>query len=121
MNRDHAIALLRDIKSEYAQTYGIEALGLFGSTARGEARPDSGPRRLRPNPHPRPLPAGPPQGGHRSTRWLPRRPHPRPTTHEPPPEDPNTMGRRLCMTASWSRNSSFRSLSPFSRKRGNSA
>jgi predicted nucleotidyltransferase len=40
MNRDHVIALLRYIKREYAQAYGIEALGFFGSTARGEDRPD---------------------------------------------------------------------------------
>jgi predicted nucleotidyltransferase len=40
MERDHAIARLKDHEAELRQL-GIEHLYLFGSTARGEAREDS--------------------------------------------------------------------------------
>lgn len=38
---DEIIALLRDFKARYAEKYGIEVIGLFGSVARGEQREDS--------------------------------------------------------------------------------
>ncbi len=40
MNRD-PIAYLRSRREELARTYGITSLRIFGSRARGDARPDS--------------------------------------------------------------------------------
>jgi predicted nucleotidyltransferase len=41
MNRDQAISLLAQSKAVLAERYGVTKLALFGSTARGTARPDS--------------------------------------------------------------------------------
>ena len=41
MNRDRAISLLVQSKPVLAERYGVTKLALFGSTARGAARPDS--------------------------------------------------------------------------------
>ena len=41
MNRDQAISLLARSKPVLAERYGVTKLALFGSTARGTARPDS--------------------------------------------------------------------------------
>lgn len=41
MNRDQAISLLAQSKPILAERYGVTKLALFGSTARGMARPDS--------------------------------------------------------------------------------
>jgi uncharacterized protein len=41
MRRDDAIKVLRAHRSEVAQRFGVRFLGLFGSTARDEAREDS--------------------------------------------------------------------------------
>ena len=41
MNRDQAISLLARSKPVLAEHYGVTKLALFGSTARGTARPDS--------------------------------------------------------------------------------
>jgi len=41
MNRDRAISLLVQSKPILAERYGVTKLALFGSTARGAARPDS--------------------------------------------------------------------------------
>jgi len=41
MNRDQAISLLAQSKPVLAERYGVTKLALFGSTARGTARPDS--------------------------------------------------------------------------------
>jgi len=41
MNRDRAISLLAQSKPILAERYGVTKLALFGSTARGAARPDS--------------------------------------------------------------------------------
>lgn len=41
MNRDRAISLLAQSKPILAERYGVTKLALFGSTARGTARPDS--------------------------------------------------------------------------------
>ena len=41
MNRDQAISLLAQSKPILAERYGVTKLALFGSTARGTARPDS--------------------------------------------------------------------------------
>ena len=41
MQRELAINLLKTFKENNQQKYGIEALGLFGSTARDEAKPTS--------------------------------------------------------------------------------
>ena len=41
MQRELAIKLLKRFKELNQQKYGIEALGLFGSTARDEAKPSS--------------------------------------------------------------------------------
>ena len=40
MTRDEALKRLRDREADF-RAYGIEHLALFGSTARGDARPDS--------------------------------------------------------------------------------
>lgn len=39
--KDEYIASLRQFKKEYASKYGIRSIGIFGSVARGENRPDS--------------------------------------------------------------------------------
>jgi hypothetical protein len=41
MNKDEILAILRDFKQKFAEPYGILALGLFGSVARGQSRDDS--------------------------------------------------------------------------------
>lgn len=41
MNRQQVINALRAAKPVLAERYGVTRLALFGSTARGEARPDS--------------------------------------------------------------------------------
>ncbi len=41
MNRAKALQILAEAKPELAQRYGVVRLGLFGSTARDEARLDS--------------------------------------------------------------------------------
>ena len=41
MRREKAIAILKTYKEQYATTYGITALGLFGSVARDEANAQS--------------------------------------------------------------------------------
>lgn len=41
MNRAKALQILTEAKPELARRYGVVRLGLFGSTARDEARPDS--------------------------------------------------------------------------------
>jgi len=38
MNRDEALEKLKLFKSQHASKYGIERLGIFGSTARDEAK-----------------------------------------------------------------------------------
>ena len=41
MEREEIISLLREYKNQSAPKYGIQALGVFGSVARQEAREDS--------------------------------------------------------------------------------
>lgn len=41
MNTKNLLLLLRKFRDTHQQEYGIEALGIFGSYAREEARPDS--------------------------------------------------------------------------------
>ena len=41
MKRDDILAILREFKRDYAEKYGILEIGVFGSTARDEARDDS--------------------------------------------------------------------------------
>jgi len=41
MNKQQVISKLRAAKPVLAERYGVTRLALFGSTARGEARPDS--------------------------------------------------------------------------------
>lgn len=41
MNKQDLIAILRDYKNERANYYGIMTIGIFGSTARGDAREES--------------------------------------------------------------------------------
>ena len=41
MDRQQVIETLRAAKPVLAERYGVTRLGLFGSTVRGEARPDS--------------------------------------------------------------------------------
>ncbi len=41
MGRNDILAVLRDIKQNFAEKYGILEIGIFGSTARDEAREDS--------------------------------------------------------------------------------
>lgn len=41
MGKDDVLEILRDFKINNAEKYGIRAIGIFGSTARGEARNDS--------------------------------------------------------------------------------
>ncbi len=38
IGRDQALEVLRSLKSEFSDRYGITALGIFGSVARGEAK-----------------------------------------------------------------------------------
>lgn len=40
-NSQYYIELLRQFKSQFAKQYGIRSIGIFGSVARGEQRPDS--------------------------------------------------------------------------------
>lgn len=39
--KDECIAVLKQFKKECASRYGIRSIGIFGSVARGENRPDS--------------------------------------------------------------------------------
>ena len=41
MERDAVLAILRDFKQNFGDKYGILEIGIFGSTARDEAREDS--------------------------------------------------------------------------------
>jgi predicted nucleotidyltransferase len=41
MDKDSLISMLRDFKQNHAKQYGISALGLFGSFARGQNRENS--------------------------------------------------------------------------------
>jgi uncharacterized protein len=41
MNREDILAILRQFKRDYAEQYGILEIGVFGSMARNEPRPDS--------------------------------------------------------------------------------
>jgi len=41
MNKDEILSILRDFKQNFAEPYGILALGLFGSIARGQSRENS--------------------------------------------------------------------------------
>ena len=41
MNRDELLNYLRDRKSRYVGEYGVRRIGLFGSYARGENKPES--------------------------------------------------------------------------------
>lgn len=41
MNKEQALAILRDHKMILGQRFGVADIALFGSTARGEATPDS--------------------------------------------------------------------------------
>jgi predicted nucleotidyltransferase len=41
MSKEEVIELLRQYKKEFAERYGILAIGVFGSVARGEAGEDS--------------------------------------------------------------------------------
>jgi predicted nucleotidyltransferase len=41
MRRDDILAILREFKRNYAEKYGILEIGVFGSTARDEAKEDS--------------------------------------------------------------------------------
>lgn len=41
MDRDEALRLLSDQKVEIRRRFGVKSIALFGSTARGEAGPDS--------------------------------------------------------------------------------
>ena len=41
MDRERALSLLREHKLELARRFGVLDIALFGSTARGQARPDS--------------------------------------------------------------------------------
>jgi uncharacterized protein len=41
MGKKEIIAILRDYKNTYAEKYGIQALGVFGSVARDQSREDS--------------------------------------------------------------------------------
>ena len=41
MDKEQALAILRDHKTILVQRFGVTDIALFGSTARGEATPDS--------------------------------------------------------------------------------
>lgn len=41
MNKNEIIAILKNYKAQFAVQYGITAIGLFGSVARGQNRDDS--------------------------------------------------------------------------------
>ncbi len=41
MKRDDILAILREFKRDYAEKYGILEIGVFGSSARDDAREDS--------------------------------------------------------------------------------
>jgi predicted nucleotidyltransferase len=40
-DRETVLSILSKYKQEFERLYGVTALGVFGSAARGEARPDS--------------------------------------------------------------------------------
>lgn len=40
-NKDEALSILKKRKLEFSTSYGVTAIGLFGSLVRGETRPDS--------------------------------------------------------------------------------
>ena len=41
MQRDEALAILSENKTDLQQKFGVKSIAIFGSTARNEARPDS--------------------------------------------------------------------------------
>lgn len=41
LTRESILARLRDFKEQYGEEYGLQAIGVFGSFARGEAGEDS--------------------------------------------------------------------------------
>ena len=41
MEREIALKILSDLRSDLREKYGVKSIAVFGSTARGEARPDS--------------------------------------------------------------------------------
>jgi len=41
LDLDQVLGILRKRKSEFAATYGVTAIGVFGSLAKGEAKSDS--------------------------------------------------------------------------------
>ena len=41
MNRDEALAILSEHKTELQQKHGVKSIAIFGSTARNEAGPES--------------------------------------------------------------------------------
>lgn len=41
MEKNEILLMLRNYKSQYAEKYGIQALGVFGSVARDQSRDDS--------------------------------------------------------------------------------
>src|SRR5271157_92040 len=41
MKREEVLTILQGRRTELAEKYGVKSLALFGSVARGEARPDS--------------------------------------------------------------------------------
>jgi uncharacterized protein len=41
MGKEEIISVLQNFKKQYSAQFGIQSLGIFGSTARGETREDS--------------------------------------------------------------------------------
>lgn len=41
LSRDDVLAILRKKKADFAKAYGVTAMGIFGSLARGQAKSDS--------------------------------------------------------------------------------
>lgn len=41
LNLDKVLGILKKRKAEFEAAYGVTAIGIFGSLARGEAKPDS--------------------------------------------------------------------------------
>jgi hypothetical protein len=41
LSRDDVLAILRKRKADFASSYGVTAIGIFGSFARGQAKKDS--------------------------------------------------------------------------------
>ena len=41
LDRESILEILRSYKQEFERLYGVTAIGVFGSIARGESRPDS--------------------------------------------------------------------------------